>query len=64
MACLLSGCIACWSGLRFILEKQPKMILATNDSQYALMGNNPYAIIKISGKTDHDYEMNIPNFEL
>jgi hypothetical protein len=44
----------------WIIGYNSSRYLSTNDSQYALMGNNPYAIMKASGQIDHDYETNIP----
>lgn len=37
--------------------------LETGDPQYALLGNNCYAICKTSGKIDHDYDTDITELE-
>ena len=38
--------------------------LATKDAQYAVMGNSAYAILKTTGKIDHDYRSDISEIGL
>lgn len=54
----------CETSSHWIIAYNSAKYLSNNDGQYALMGNAPYAICKVSGKIEHDIETDIPDAEI